>query len=132
MSNTPNLTDVLTYLESLQDNICNALTKVDGNKFTEDEWTREEGGGGRSRVLRNGSVFEQAGVNFSRVSGDHLPKAATTQRPDLSGSSFEAAGVSLVLHPNNPMCRLAIAMSAFFLLNLKTNNRYGGLVAALI
>lgn len=115
MSTTPNLTDVLTYLESLQDNICNALSKLDGNKFTEDRWTREEGGGGRSRVLRNGSVFEQAGVNFSRVSGDKLPKAATTQRPELSGCSFEAAGVSLVLHPNNPYAPTSHCNVRFFL-----------------
>ncbi|MCL4162905.1 UNVERIFIED_CONTAM: hypothetical protein GTU68_026379, partial [Idotea baltica] len=115
MSTTPNLTDVLTYLESLQDNICNALSKLDGNKFTEDRWSREEGGGGRSRVLRNGSVFEQAGVNFSRVSGDKLPKAATTQRPELSGCSFEAAGVSLVLHPNNPYAPTSHCNVRFFL-----------------
>jgi len=115
MSTTPNLADVLTYLESLQDNICNALSTVDGNKFTEDQWTREEGGGGRSRVLTNGAVFEQAGVNFSRVSGNQLPKAATTQRPELSGSSFEAAGVSLVLHPNNPYAPTSHCNVRFFL-----------------
>lgn len=115
MSSTPNLADVLTYLESLQDNICNELSKLDGNKFVEDKWTREEGGGGRSRVLRNGSVFEQAGVNFSRVSGDQLPTAATTQRPELSGSSFEAAGVSLVLHPHNPYAPTSHCNVRFFL-----------------
>ncbi len=122
MSNTPNLTDVLTYLESLQDNICNALSKADGSKFTEDKWTREEGGGGRSRVLRNGSVFEQAGVNFSRVSGDKLPTAATTQRPELSGSSFEAAGVSLVLHPNNPYVPTSHCNVRFFLAQPKNKD----------
>lgn len=115
MSSTPNLADVLTYLESLQDNICNELSKLDGNKFVEDKWTREEGGGGRSRVLRNGSVFEQAGVNFSRVSGDQLPTAATTQRPELSGSSFEAAGGSLVLHPHNPYAPTSHCNVRFFL-----------------
>tara|TARA_B110000238_G_scaffold149203_1_gene160896 strand:+ start:2743 stop:3660 length:918 start_codon:yes stop_codon:yes gene_type:complete len=115
MSNTPNLADVVNYLESLQDNICHALSQVDGNKFSEDSWTREEGGGGRSRVLRNGSVFEQAGVNFSRVSGSQLPKAATTQRPELSGCSFEAAGVSLVLHPNNPYAPTSHCNVRFFL-----------------
>jgi coproporphyrinogen III oxidase len=115
MNNTPNLPDVLTYLESLQDNICNALSEVDGNKFAEDKWTREEGGGGRTRVLTNGSVFEQAGVNFSRVSGNQLPKAATTQRPDLAGCSFEASGVSLVLHPNNPYVPTSHFNVRFFL-----------------
>lgn len=102
MSSTPDLNAVLSYLESLQDNICNALSNIDGHQFMEDTWVREEGGGGKSRVLRNGNVFEQAGVNFSRVSGAQLPKAATTQRPDLAGCSFEATGVSLVIHPHNP------------------------------
>lgn len=102
MSTTPDLKAVLSYLESLQDNICNALSNIDGHQFIEDSWVREEGGGGKSRVLRNGNVFEQAGVNFSRVSGAQLPKAATTQRPDLAGCSFEATGVSLVIHPHNP------------------------------
>ena len=115
MSNTPNLSDVLSYFETLQDNICDALSTIDDNKFIEDKWTRAEGGGGRSRVLRNGSVFEQAGVNFSRVSGDQLPKAATTQRPDLSGSNFEATGVSLVLHPNNPYAPTSHCNVRFFL-----------------
>ena len=115
MSSTPNLSNVLNYLESLQDKICNALFEIDGNKFVEDKWVREEGGGGRSRVLRNGAVFEQAGVNYSRVSGDQLPKAATTQRPELSGCSFEAAGVSLVIHPNNPYAPTSHCNVRFFL-----------------
>ena len=102
MSTAPDLQAVLTYLESLQDKICNELSRIDGHKFVEDSWQREEGGGGKSRVLRNGNVFEQAGVNFSRVSGAQLPKAATVQRPELAGCSFEATGVSLVIHPHNP------------------------------
>ena len=102
MSREPDLEEVLKYLESLQNTICESLSKIDGKEFAEDSWTREEGGGGRSRVLRNGNIFEQAGVNFSRVSGNQLPKSATSQRPELSGCSFEAAGVSLVIHPLNP------------------------------
>ena len=98
----PNLQNVLNYLEALQDNICNELSKTDGKNFSEDTWTRKEGGGGKSRILRSGNIFEQAGVNLSRVSGDQLPKAATLQRPELAGCHFEATGVSLVLHPANP------------------------------
>ena len=94
---------VETFLRDLQDRICSAVENLDGQaKFTEDAWVREAGGGGRTRVLRNGAVFEQAGVNFSRVHGDTLPPAATAHRPELAGGSFIATGVSLVLHPNNP------------------------------
>ena len=94
---------VHAYLIALQDRICAALEEVDGRqRFAEDRWERAEGGGGRSRVLRDGAVFEQAGVNFSRVEGSRLPAAATAHRPDLAGRRFEATGVSLVLHPNNP------------------------------
>lgn len=115
MSSAPNLEAVLSYLELLQTNICQALSDIDGNDFIEDCWTREEGGGGKSRVLRNGNVFEQAGVNFSRVSGTQLPKAATTQRPDLAGCSFEATGVSLVIHPLNPYVPTSHCNVRFFL-----------------
>ena len=94
---------VETFLRDLQDRICAAVENLDGQAtFTEDAWVREAGGGGRTRVLRNGAVFEQAGVNFSRVHGDTLPPAATAHRPELAGGSFIATGVSLVLHPNNP------------------------------
>ena len=94
---------VETFLRDLQDRICSAVENLDGQaRFTEDAWIREAGGGGRTRVLRNGAVFEQAGVNFSRVHGDTLPPAATAHRPELAGGSFIATGVSLVLHPNNP------------------------------
>jgi len=102
MKTSPDLNAVVEYLESLQDNICENISSIDGSDFKEDNWSREEGGGGRSRVLREGQIFEQAGVNLSRVQGAELPKAATLQRPELAGCSFEAAGVSLVLHPRNP------------------------------
>jgi coproporphyrinogen III oxidase len=94
---------VQRYLLDLQDRICAALEVVDGGAcFEEDAWERKEGGGGRSRVLAGGAVFEQAGVGFSRVFGPGMPAAATAHRPELSGRSFEATGVSLVIHPRNP------------------------------
>ena len=92
-----------SFLRELQDRICTALEQADGGaRFADDAWTRAAGGGGRTRVLRNGAVFEQAGVNFSRVSGQPLPPSATAHRPELVGGSFIATGVSLVLHPKNP------------------------------
>ena len=91
------------YLRELQDRICRAVEQVDGQaRFAEDAWTRPAGGGGRTRVLREGAVFEQAGVNFSLVHGDKLPPSATAHRPELAGGGFIATGVSLVLHPRNP------------------------------
>ncbi len=96
-------TAVRAWLIDLQGTICAALEAVDGGaRFAEDRWQRPEGGGGRSRVLAAGAVFEQAGVGYSHVHGPGLPAAATAQRPELAGRSFEASGVSLVLHPVNP------------------------------
>lgn len=94
---------VKSFLLSLQDQICSGLEDADGEaKFTEDSWDREGGGGGRTRVLAGGKVIEQGGVNFSHVFGDNLPPSATKARPELAGRSFEALGVSLVIHPENP------------------------------
>jgi coproporphyrinogen III oxidase len=94
---------VRAYLLSLQDRICLAIEAEDGAEgFREDVWERPEGGGGRSRVLSDGAVFEQAGVGFSDVFGPVLPPSASAQRPELAGRSFEALGVSLVFHPRNP------------------------------
>ncbi len=91
------------FLRELQDRICTAIEAADGKAcFVEDAWTRAAGGGGRTRVLTDGAVFEQAGVNFSRVHGDKLPPSATAHRPQLAGGGFVATGVSLVLHPRNP------------------------------
>ena len=98
-----NLDAVKNYLMDLQDRICRSLADEDGEKeFAEDYWNREAGGGGRTRVMRNGRLFEQAGVNFSHVFGTALPPSATDARPELAGCSFEALGVSLVIHPHNP------------------------------
>lgn len=114
----PNLNAVKTYLLSLQDTICDALQQEDGGaSFMEDNWDRGEGvdGGGRTRVLTDGKVFEQAGVNFSHVTGDSLPASATAQRPELAGRSFEAMGVSLVIHPHNPYVPTSHANVRFFI-----------------
>lgn len=97
------LQPVLAYLMSLQDSICKRIEQLDGEaRFQQDAWQREQGGGGRSRVMKNGAVFEQAGVGFSHVHGAQLPKSATAHRPELEGRDFNACGVSLVFHPKNP------------------------------
>jgi coproporphyrinogen III oxidase len=94
---------VKSYLLQLQDNICDALAAEDGAAtFITDEWQRPAGGGGRSRVLADGAVFEKAGVNFSHVHGVNLPPSASASRPELAGRSYQALGVSLVIHPLNP------------------------------
>lgn len=91
------------WLRDLQSHICDSLAAQDGSgHFEVTTWEREEGGGGESRLLRHGTIFEQAGVNFSKVSGSALPPTASAQRPELAGRSFEAMGISLVLHPHNP------------------------------
>jgi len=100
---SPDVKLAADYLQDLQDRICQALSSADGGSdFAQDQWQRPAGGGGRTRVLRNGSLFEQAGVNYSHVYGDTLPKAASAARPELAGRSFQALGVSLVIHPENP------------------------------
>lgn len=94
---------VRDYLTGLQDRICAAVESIDGSaRFAEDLWQREEGGGGRTRILRDGAVFEQAGIGFSDVSGSRLPPSASAHRPELAGATWRACGVSLVFHPHNP------------------------------
>ncbi len=103
------------YLRSLQQRIAHALEDADGKeKFRSDDWEREAGGGGRSRVLANGAVFEQAGVGFSHVFGSEMPASATKTRPELAGQGFQAMGVSLVLHPKNPYVPTTHANFRFF------------------
>jgi coproporphyrinogen III oxidase len=112
----PDIDVVREYLLTLQDNICSALEQLDGQaQFETDEWTRPEGGGGRTRVLAGGAVIEQGGVNFSEVSGAALPASATATRPELAGRSFKAMGVSLVIHPNNPYAPTSHANVRFFM-----------------
>ncbi len=94
---------VSQWFKTLQDKICQGLEQVDGEgTFQQDSWERAEGGGGRSRVMKEGKVFEQGGVNFSEVWGKDLPPSILVQRPEAAGHSFYATGTSIVLHPRNP------------------------------
>ncbi len=107
---------VKAYFLDLQEQICAALSAVDGEAdFRTDQWERPGGGGGRSRVLGEGALLEKAGVNFSHVRGDSLPPSASAQRPELANRSFEAMGVSLVIHPKNPYCPTSHANVRLFI-----------------
>jgi coproporphyrinogen III oxidase len=110
-----NIDDVKNYLAALQNRICAELELLDGKAtFARDAWDRPGGGGGESRVLANGAVFEQAGVGFSHVFGDEMPPSATKTRPELAGKRFQAVGISLVLHPHNPYVPTTHANFRFF------------------
>ena len=120
--NQPDSNAVKQFLLSLQNDICLSLEKADtlinpesSTEFVQEEWQREEGGGGRTRVLEEGNIFEQAGVNFSHVMGASMPASATAKRPELEGRSFEAMGVSLVIHPKNPYIPTTHANVRFFI-----------------
>ncbi len=107
--------NVIEYLKSLQNQICSELEAVDrAARFAKDAWERPGGGGGESRVLARGAVFEQAGVGYSHVFGDEMPPSATKHRPELAGQRFQAVGVSLVLHPHNPYVPTTHANFRFF------------------
>jgi coproporphyrinogen III oxidase len=107
---------VKSFLLGLQDQICESLQDVDrSGSFIEDSWVREEGGGGRSRVLSKGAVIEQGGVNFSHVFGTQMPPSATAARPELAGRNFQAMGVSLVIHPHSPFIPTSHANVRFFI-----------------
>ncbi len=97
-----NTATVKTYLTGLQQTIVEQLEVLDGGKFLHDSWNRPQGGGGITRLTENGELFERGGVGFSHVFGDNLPPSASASRPELAGRSFQAMGVSLVLHPRNP------------------------------
>lgn len=114
---SPDIEAVKSYLIKLQHDICSALAEEDGKKdFITDNWQREGGnGGGITRVLSDGAVFEQAGVNFSHVRGSQLPASATAHRPELAGRQFQAMGVSLVIHPENPRIPTSHANVRFFI-----------------
>jgi coproporphyrinogen III oxidase len=119
MSPAPDASAVKTYLLALQDGICAALeAEENGMRFKEDAWERPEGGGGRTRVLAGGEVFEKAGVAFSHVHGTKLPPSATAHRPELAGRAWQALGVSLVIHPRNPYVPTAHANVRFFIAGL--------------
>src|SRR5471032_2658307 len=107
---------VKAYLLDLQDRICSALETFETDtRFIEDAWTRPAGGGGRTRVIENGTVIEKGGVNFSHVFGSGLPPSASAHRPELAGRGFEALGVSLVIHPHNPHVPTSHANVRFFI-----------------
>jgi coproporphyrinogen III oxidase len=97
-----NAAEVTEYLLDLQNRIAGELERLDGRPFRQDRWERTEGGGGETRIIEDGNLFERGGVNYSRVRGERLPAAASAARPELAGRGFEAMGVSLVLHPRNP------------------------------
>ncbi len=113
---TVSINTVTEFLKNLQDEICSALEQEDGQgQFVEDNWKRAEGGGGRTRVITDGAVIEQGGVNFSLVSGEQLPPSATAHRPELAGRTWKACGVSLVIHPKNPYIPTSHANVRFFI-----------------
>jgi coproporphyrinogen III oxidase len=105
---------VRDYFTALQARIVAALEKIDGASFATDSWQRPEGGGGTTRVVEEGKLFERGGVNFSHVTGASLPASASAARPQLAGRRYEAMGVSLVLHPRNPHCPTAHMNVRFF------------------
>ncbi|MCF7982049.1 MAG: oxygen-dependent coproporphyrinogen oxidase [Pseudomonadales bacterium] len=112
----PRIEPVKDYLLALQDNICQALEAEDGTAtFKEENWQRAQGGGGRTRVIEQGAVIEKGGVNFSHVYGGQLPQSATASRPELAGCHFQALGVSLVIHPENPYAPTSHANFRFFI-----------------
>ena len=112
----PDTGAVKRYLLTLQDDICTALEQEDGAEhFREDSWKRQNGGGGRTRVMSDGATFEQAGINFSHIFGDKLPPSATASRMELAGRGFQAMGVSLVVHPHNPYIPTSHANVRFFI-----------------
>ena len=115
-NNETDITQVIAFFKTLQDRICQALEAADGSgTFVEDNWQRKEGGGGRTRVRTNGTIGEQGGVNFSVGSGDKLPPSATAHRPELAGRTWQACGVSLVIHPKNPHIPTSHANVRFFI-----------------
>ncbi|MBY6222043.1 oxygen-dependent coproporphyrinogen oxidase [Marinobacter nauticus] len=116
MSQQPDIQAVKDYLIGLQERICQRLETVDGQaSFIRDSWQRPEGGGGISRVLADGGVIEKGGVNFSHVMGETMPASATAHRPHLAGAPWQAMGVSLVIHPNNPYVPTSHANVRFFI-----------------
>lgn len=117
---SPSALPVREYLLGLQDDIIRKLEAFDGQSFHTDRWTRPEGGEGITRVIEGGNFFERGGVNFSHVFGNKLPPSASASRPELTGSGFEAMGVSLVLHPRNPYCPTVHMNVRFFIARPQT------------
>ena len=106
---------VYQFLTGFHDDLCQQLAHLDGGAvFADDHWQREEGGGGLTRIMTEGEVFEKAGVAFSKVNGTALPPSASQHRPELAGRVWEAMGLSLVLHPLNPYIPTTHANVRFF------------------
>ena len=114
-----NIIDVKTYLLDLQARIVAKLESLDGKSFLRDEWQRPEGGGGISRMLEGGNLLERGGVLFSHVMGNNLPPSAAANRPEIAGRAWEAMGVSLVLHPQNPYVPTVHMNVRFFIARAK-------------
>src|SRR5450759_766483 len=127
-----NSSAVKDYLLVLQRRIVAALENLDGEPFREDRWDRPQGGGGISRVIEEGKLFERGGVNFSHVQGSGLPPSASASRPELAGRSWQAMGVSLVLHPRNPYCPTVHMNVRFSSRPKKAPRLHGGSAAAWI
>jgi coproporphyrinogen III oxidase len=106
---------VRDYFTGLQDRIVGELEGFEGQPFLRDAWDRPQGGGGISRLIEDGRIFERGGVNFSHVKGEQMPASATAHRPELAGRRWEAMGVSLVLHPRNPYCPTSHMNVRFFI-----------------
>lgn len=114
--NIPDINAVKAFLLTLQDKLCQQFEHIDNTaKFAQHNWQHKQKGGGRSRILKNGTIFEQAGVNFSHICGEYLPASATENRPLLVGRRYQAMGVSLVTHPLNPYIPTAHANVRFFI-----------------
>ncbi len=109
------ITPVRDYFTGLQDRIVGELEVQEGLPFLRDAWDRPQGGGGISRLIEDGQLFERGGVNFSHVKGEQMPASATAHRPELAGRRWEAMGVSLVLHPRNPYCPTSHMNVRFFI-----------------
>ena len=114
-SDSADASAVLKYLNELQDRVTAAVEKLDSVKFRRDDWKRPEGGGGQSRILSDGAVFERAGVSVSHVFGEKMPPSASIQRPEIAGAPFEAMGLSLVFHPRNPYAPTTHCNVRFFI-----------------
>ena len=122
VTSTVDFSAVKQYLVDLQSQIVTRLEALDGRQFKRDEWQRPEGGGGVSLVIEEGGVFERGGVNFSHVAGKTLPPSATASRPELAGRAWDAAGVSLVLHPRNPYAPTVHMNVRFFIAHAATQD----------
>ena len=108
------VSSIRDYFTGLQQRIVGELEAIEGSPFLRDVWDRPQGGGGISRLIEDGKVFERGGVNFSHVTGDQMPASATAHRPELAGRRWQAMGVSLVLHPRNPYCPTSHMNVRFF------------------